>query len=247
MKRLIVANWKMNPQSVGEARKIASQIEHGLLAIKRETIEVAIAAPFIFLPMVKQAVHFVRLGSQNISAHSSGAYTGEVSAKQLLEFRVSLALVGHSERRALGETDDLINKKVLIALEHKIEPVLCVGFGTKFGMSESAEKKILMAQLRLGLRDVKVRSEKFAILYEPTWAISRGVGSGQAVAPSRAALMIKFIKSKYPQARVLYGGSIDSKTAAGFAVEDVIDGGVVGAASLRPQDFLEIVKSFNNY
>ncbi len=90
MKKLIVANWKMNPETIDEARRIASQIEHGLLVIDRSKVEVAICPPFVFLPPLKHALHFTRLGAQDLAAESAGPYTGEVSANQLLEFGVFL-------------------------------------------------------------------------------------------------------------------------------------------------------------
>lgn len=246
MKRLIVANWKMNPPTLDEARRIASQIEHGLLGVARELVEVAICPPFVFLPMVKHAIHFARLGAQDLASESAGPYTGEVSADQLLEFGVSLVLVGHSERRALLEDDKLLSRKMRLALEKGLEPVFCVGFGTKKGMPEAEEKKIIMSQLRRGLKDINARKSKFAVLYEPVWAISRGYRAGAAVPPSHAAYMMKWIKSRFPKNRVLYGGSIDGRNAAGFAAESVVEGGVVGGASLKPQDFLEIIKAFAN-
>lgn len=247
MKRLIVANWKMNPQTAEEARTLASQIEHGFLAIDRDKIEVAIAPPFVFLPILKHAVHFARLGAQDLAAENSGPFTGEVSGQQLLEFGVSLVLVGHSERRSLGEDDKLVNRKMRMALADKLEPILCVGFGTKSGLTEVQEKRIILSQLRKGLKDINARKSILAILYEPVWAISKGLGTGRAVAPSHAAGMMKWIKSRYPKARVLYGGSLDAKNSAGLAAETVVEGGVVGGASLHADEFLQIVKAFANY
>lgn len=246
MKRLIIANWKMNPQTLDEARRIASQIEHGFLGIDRSKVEAAICSPFVFLPMIKHAVHFIRLGAQDLAAFDGGPYTGEVSANQLLEFGTNLVIVGHSERRALGEGDSLVNGKMRIALEHKLEPILCVGFGTTKNMKDADVKKIIGAQLKKGLRHVNLKKARLAITYEPVWAISRGLGTGKAVAPSHAAAIIKFIKTRVPKARVLYGGSIDSKNSAGFASEGVIDGGLVGGASLHREEFLSIIKDFQN-
>src|SRR5688572_28197225 len=133
MKKLVVANWKMNPQTEDEARTLAAGIEHGLSSFT-DSVEVVLAAPLVFLPSLTRYLKKSKLASQNTSWAPSGALTGEVSPKQLSEYNVSHVILGHSERRLyLGETDSVINAKVLSALKSKITPILCLGEESEIG------------------------------------------------------------------------------------------------------------------
>ncbi|MBI4050393.1 MAG: triose-phosphate isomerase [Candidatus Doudnabacteria bacterium] len=243
--KIIIANWKLNPQTIEEARSLASQIEHGLLGIERRGLETAICPPFVFLPAVRHAIHFAHLGAQNVAAEESGPFTGEISVGQLREFKTEYVIVGHSERRAMGEDDKLINRKLKLVLKHKLEPILCVGAGTKKEHSNAAVKKIVKKQLGAALAGLSSSAPKLTIAYEPVWAISRGLGTGQAVTPAHAAEIIGFIKSQAPKARVIYGGSVDSKNASGLAKAKIIEGALVGGASLKALEFLQIIKAFS--
>src|SRR5438093_727083 len=120
MKKLIIANWKMNPETSEEAKKLVSSIEHRMATVAEHT-EVVIAAPFVFLPTLSHSVHHVKLGAQNISWLDRGAMTGEISAVQLQPWKVQFVILGHSERRLfLGETDSVVNAKIIIALKNKL-------------------------------------------------------------------------------------------------------------------------------
>lgn len=240
--KLVVANWKMNPGSAEEAMGIASRVEHGLLGINRSAIESVICPPSVFLPAVRLSLHFAALGAQNLSGAGAeqGAFTGEVSAKMLKEFGASYAIVGHSERRAMGENDALINQKIRNALKYKLVPILCVGFGAAKGAAAATVKRIVKTQLIRGLKGVKPNQGNLAVAYEPVWAI----GTGQPATPGHAAAILEFVRAILPNARLLYGGSLNGKTAPGFAAQKAIDGGLVGGASLDAQEFLKIVKSF---
>lgn len=239
---LVVANWKMNPGSAEEARETASRVEHGLLGINRLAVTAAICPPLVFLPAVRLSLHFAALGVQNLSgaAAEQGAFTGEVSAKMLKEFGASYAIVGHSERRAMGENDALINQKIHNALKYKITPILCVGFGVAKGASAAVVKRVVKTQLISGFKGVKFDRRDLVVAYEPVWAI----GTGQPASPVHAAEILEFVRSILPKARLLYGGSLNGKNAAGFAARKVIDGALVGGASLAALDFLKIVRSF---
>ncbi len=246
MTRLVVANWKMNPQTLEEARALASQIESGLLTMSQSLVETVICPPFVFLPPLRIVVHSGFLGSQNLAAQAAGPFTGEISARQLQEFGVRYVIIGHSERRALGETDELISQKLGLALKHRFEPILCVGYGAKRSFSSSAIKRLVKSQVQKAVKGLSVsRGAPLAIAYEPVWAISQGLGTGQAVKPSHASEIIKFIKTQAPSARVIYGGSLDSKNAASFAAQKVIEGGLVGGASLNAEEFLGIIRAFS--
>lgn len=241
--RLIAANWKMNPETIEEARKLASRLEHGSLGSHRR-IEIAICPPFVFLPGLKHSVHYVKLGAQNVSAEEKGPYTGEVSAAQLKHLGVKYVIVGHSERRALGENDEFINRKIKQAHAHKLHPILCVGYGTTKSTTILAEMKLIVAQLAQALKGVSLERGFLTIAYEPAWTISRGLGTAKPISPARAAAVIEFIKAKYPKARVIYGASITSKNAQELAAYSIIEGGLVGGASLDSLEFLKIIKAF---
>jgi len=234
----------MNPQTLEEARRLAARVEHAALAHHR-AVEIAICPPFVFLTALKHMVHHVRLGAQNASAEEKGPYTGEISAGQLKHLGIKYVIVGHSERRALGEDDKFINQKLKLLHAHKLHPILCVGYGTAKRMSSARVKTIIAEQLRAAFAGLKFEKGETTIAYEPVWAISRGPGTAVTVAPEHAAEIIEFIKSKYPHTRVLYGGSVTPDNAPGLASFQVIEGALVGGASLDANQFIKIINSFS--
>ncbi len=263
MKKLIVANWKMNPDSPARAVRLAKQIEAGVPASKK--IEVVIAPPFPFLEDVKKVIKKAKLGAQNMSDEKRGAHTGEVSANELKNLGVSYVILGHSERRALGETDEMINKKVIVAFQENVTVILCVGEPLsvrKKGIA--AAKKFVADQLKKDLRGIENwelparrsfgtggKIENLTIAYEPIWAIS-SVSHGKSDTPEDAVEMITFIKSilhspfSILHFRVLYGGSVNAQNAASFLCYNEIDGALVGGASLKPKEFIKIVNIAGN-
>src|SRR3989338_554018 len=241
--RLVAANWKMNPQTIEEARKLAARVEHGQLGTHRH-VETAICPPFVFLPALKHTIHHVKIGAQNVSAEEKGPHTGEVSAVMLEHLGIKYVIVGHSERRALGEDDEFINHKMKLAKDHKLHPILCVGFGTTKSMASSRVKTIISKQLKAGLAGLKFEKNFLTIAYEPVWAISKGPGTAVTVAPEHAAEITGYIKEKQPESRGLYGGSITSRNVDELSVYNEIEGGLVGGASLDAAEFLKIIKSF---
>lgn len=244
--KIVVANWKMNPDTIDEARRIASRVEHGMLTSDRAKVEVAICPPFVFLPVVKHAVHFVKLGAQDITFAEKGPWTGEVSPKQLLEFGVRYVIVGHSERRMIGEDSHMVREKIKIALAHRIEPVVCIGGRAKKGASLAAIKRLIKKQLTEELRGTDFHKSKVTICYEPSWAISRGLGTGHHADARQVAEAIGFVKEETGDiVRVIYGGSVDARNAREFAAFRDIDGALVGGASLDLLEFLKIIKEFS--
>lgn len=232
--KLIIANWKLNPSTLKEAQELASSVP------KKSKNKVVLCPPTIFLSQIK----YPFLGAQDCFWEEKGPYTGQTSVLQLRSLSVKYCLIGHSENRALGETDKQINAKIRVLIRHKIEPVLCVGFGTKKNDSLSVIKKILLSQIKKAMGGIG--KSRLVIAYEPVWAISRGLGTGRPADPAHAAEIAGFIRSKIANAAVLYGGSLDAKNARGFAARKIIAGGLVGGASLRPAEFLKIVEAFNN-
>src|ERR1041385_824263 len=119
MKKLVIANWKMNPQTVDEARHLVSSFEHRMSSVAGH-VDVVVCPPFVYMPPMMHYVHLVHLGAQNMSWQESGALTGEISASQLKQWNIQYIILGHSERRMyLGETDSIVNQKIITALEHK--------------------------------------------------------------------------------------------------------------------------------
>lgn len=244
MNRLVAANWKMNPETLEEARRLSARVEHGSIG-SHHAVEIAICPPNIFLIPLKHTVHQVRLGAQNVSAEDKGPHTGEVSAGQLKHLGVKYVIIGHSERRALGEDDNFIHEKLKRAHTHKLHPILCVGYGTTSRTTLTEEKRIISAQLRSALKGLEFPAHTLTIAYEPAWTISKGPGTAKPIAPSRAAEVIEYIKDKHPPARVIYGASITAKNAPELAAFPVIEGGLVGGASLNYLEFLTIIKAFS--
>lgn len=248
MKKIIIANWKMNPKSPKDALRLADQVGRGLKNVKG--VDVVLAPPFVFLPALRHmpyaASRTFRLGAQNCFYEKSGAYTGEVSALQLKALGVRLVILGHSERRALGETDEIVRNKLKAVLENNLKAVLCVGEKDK--KHDEVFPRAVRDELHLGIKKIKKSLLKnLIIVHEPIWA----VGSGKADSPKNIYEMSLLIRrelyrmlgkraaSKIP---VLYGGSVDKKNAAEFVAKGAVDGLLVGAASLNAQKFVRLIK-----
>jgi len=241
VKKIIIANWKMNPKTSREAEILARGISEA--AKNSKNCEVIIAPPFVHI----RAVRSVKLGAQDVFWEKSGPYTGEISTLQLKAYGVSLVLVGHSERRALGETNEEINKKIKAVLESGIKAVLCVGEIEK--QKEVAFPVIIHQELKEGLRGInKSLLKNLIVVYEPVWAIST---HGKADSPKnvfemsvliRRELLKMFGKKTAFSIPIIYGGSVDEKNAADFIKYGRVDGLLVGAASLNAKKFIEIIK-----
>jgi triosephosphate isomerase len=242
--KTVVGNWKMNVgtrESVALARGV-------LLALrgKKALPSVVVCPPFPALGEVRKVVarSHVLLGAQDVFWEEVGAYTGEVSVRMLAEHGVTHAIVGHSERRALGETDEMVGKKTSAALSAGLIPILCVGESKaerKAGKAEEAVNRQLAAAL--GLVQPKGRA-KLMIAYEPVWAI----GTGDAATPADAVAMHAFIRERVskllpglPNVQVLYGGSVNGENAYSFLREKEVEGVLVGGASVKLKEFSDIL------
>jgi len=225
MPKLIIANWKLNPSTLKEAQKLAGSIKK----VRKNTV--VLCPPHIYLSQVK----YPNLGAQDCFWQDRGAYTGQVSPQQLKDLKVKYCLVGHSERRQVGETDAQVNFKIHALLEHAIIPVLCVGFGTTAEEDDLAVVDILRQQLDQGLNGLD--TSKIIVAYEPVWAI----GSGKTPAPEHAEKVSLFIKTKYQVSKVLYGGSANLLNAQSFISQRNVDGLLVGGDSLIPNHFNQII------
>lgn len=245
-KKLIVANWKANPDTLKLAK--ANLAETKKFAKKFKNVEVVVCPPTIFLESLKTNNKPVALGAQDIFVEPRGAFTGATGFAALLETKISYVLVGHSERRAMGEDDALINRKLRIALMNKLTPILCVGESKRDPNLEYLG--LLKLQLTEGFKDVpKSRVKDVIIAYEPVWAI--GESAKRNAKPSEIEEMVIFIKrvvgdiyktASVPPTKVLYGGSVNAADAGYILEESGVDGLLVGHASLTPKIFGEIIK-----
>lgn len=203
-----------------------------------KTMEFAIAPPFTLLSEIsKSQVKTLKIAAQNVSQFESGAYTGEISAKMLKDLGVSHIIIGHSERRMFfNETDEVLAQKIWQAQKYSITPVFCVG-ETLEQYENKLTKKVIISQIN-AVKHV-LNFEKAIIAYEPIWAIGTGKTASAAIANEISSL----IKEEFGKnVRVIYGGSVNSQNYADFLNSKLIDGILVGGASLDPKQFYEMVK-----
>ncbi len=247
---LMAGNWKMNLNHY-EANKLVQQLAHSLTEKELNQVEVAVLPPFTSIRSVQTAVDGdkwnIRYGAQDISAHASGAYTGEVSGSMLAKLGCSYAVVGHSERRQYHhETDALVNAKAKMALANDMSPIVCIGEG--LDIREAGEHvPHTLAQLDAGLAGLTLEQvSNVVIAYEPVWAI----GTGKTATPDDAQEVIGAIRERLTQThrgvaavvRILYGGSVKANNISGIMEQPDIDGALVGGASIDADEFVKIVR-----
>lgn len=231
MKKLIVANWKLNPSSYKEAVKLAGQID------KRAKHKVVVCPPHVYL----SAIHYPLVGAQDCFWEDKGPHTGQVSPTQLKNLKVKYCIVGHSERREVGDNDLMVNAKLKALQSQNITPILCVGFGTTADEDDLAVVDVLKGQLDSDLHNVDV--SKIVVAYEPVWAISHGdpYAMTKHPTPEHAEKISLFIKTRYKIPFVLYGGSVNAFNAKGYLDQENVDGLLVGGDSLIPKHFNQII------
>lgn len=257
MRKLIVANWKENPETEAEALKLFE----ATAKIPRKNVDVAVCPPFVYLEKIADGLRHLKgkkrlaLGAQDIFWERTGAYTGEIGPTMLKSLGGTYVIIGHSERRKfLNETDEMVNQKVIAALKAGLKVILCVGEPLavrKQGFLHA--KRYVKAQLAKDLQKVESRKSKvesrLAIAYEPIWAI----GTGKNCPPADAKAMAEFIKAavlsafRFPLSAILYGGSVHGKNARDYLKYKEIDGLLVGGASLDAKEFGKIVKSTSSF
>ena len=244
---LLAANWKLNPATRSEARKLASDIARGCRNLSGR--DVVVAPPFPSLGDVAEAVEgsVVQVGAQDLYWERSGAFTGEVSGGMLADAGCRYAIVGHSERRQFfGETDYTVAKKAAAAFSSGLVPIVCVG--ESLAQRDAGETMtIVETQVRHGLVELSAEAlEILVIAYEPVWAI----GTGRTATPEQAeevhALIRRVLKDASPdgiadRVRILYGGSVKPGNVDELMACPNVDGALVGGASLVAEDFLRIV------
>lgn len=252
MKPLIIANWKCNPTSQQDAKHLFFSLSNKIKQFSK--VEVVICPPFVYLPLFKEGII---LGSQDCHWQNKGAYTGQVSPRMLKDLNCQYVILGHSERRRyFKETDQLINRKIKTALRARLKPILCLGEEVRDSFDSQGrplnEMSLVIAeQLEKDLSGLTVsRLRDLVVAYEPVWAI----GSGQACPPEeamKAALFIRqtltklYSRSAAEKVRVVYGGSVNSKNGLAYIKETVMDGLLVGGASLNATEFIKLVEKVN--
>jgi triosephosphate isomerase len=241
--KLIAGNWKMNG-GLDVNETLVRALLQGLGNIE---CDVALCAPAPYFAQVQSLIagSKLALGAQDISAHPQGAFTGEQSAAMLKEFGVRYAIVGHSERRQYhGETDEVVAAKAAAALANGITPIICVGetlTQREAGQTEEVVKRQLAAVIHVNGHCIS----EIVVAYEPVWAI----GTGKTATPQQAQAVHAVLRAQLHHAasehaagiRILYGGSMNAANAAELLAQADIDGGLIGGASLKASDFLQII------
>jgi len=244
-KPIIAGNWKMN-MTPGEAEQLVAEL---IPLLKDAACEVVVCPPYVDLALVGKLLvgTNIKLGAQNIHWAPKGAFTGEISADMLLAMGVTHAIVGHSERRQyFGETDETVNKRAKAALEANITPIICVGETLEQregGVTDTIVSKQTVAALAGFSAEDVIRS---VIAYEPIWAIGTGKTATNDDANSTIKVIRDAIAGVYGQkvadeVRMQYGGSMNAKNATELMAMPEIDGGLIGGASLKSEDFSKVV------
>jgi triosephosphate isomerase len=254
-KKIVAGNWKMN-NNFQQAEELLNEIAEFVNKKASSDVDVIVCPPFVFIEMALDLCRndneqdIFAVGAQDVSTHAKGAYTGEVSAEMLKSMEAEYCIVGHSERRKYhNETNADVAQKVELLLQNKLNPIVCVG--------ESLEERengtlfdIIKAQISESLFNLQPMDlSHIVIAYEPVWAI----GTGKTATNEQAQEMHKYIRSlieeKYGKeiarnTSILYGGSCTPQTASGLFAQPDIDGGLIGGASLKAEDFIAIVNAF---
>lgn len=247
-RNLVAGNWKMHGSRDTITELLQALVKEVGAGLHDVDMVVCPSGPYLQLSQNLIKDSELLLGAQDVHSQPFGAYTGEVSASMLADFAVRYVIVGHSERRQLaGETDELVAQKFAAVMANGMYPILCVGEALEDRESGSAEE-VVARQLNavLDTNGVDAMTEG-VIAYEPVWAI----GSGQTATPDQAQQMHRFIRDQVSrrstkmagQVRVIYGGSVNAQNARELFAQADIDGGLVGGASLKADEFITICKS----
>lgn len=247
-KRIVAGNWKMNTL-LKEGMELAKAVEK-LENDRKGDVLVIIAPPFTHLSKIRELIETVKLSAQDCASEPSGAYTGEISPGMLVSAGAEYVIIGHSERRSyFGEDNELLNKKVRQAMAAGLKPIYCCG--------EVLEERdsgklydVIRKQVEIGLKDLITKDmESVVIAYEPVWAI----GTGVVATPEQAQEMHKYIRDLVRELygnevaeniSILYGGSCKPSNAGELFANPDVDGGLIGGASLKADDFIAIVNAF---
>ena len=246
---IVVANWKMNPKNSADAKKLFTGVKD--VAARLQNVKTVICPPYVFLPVLTQLYKGKRItfGAQDVFYEQHGAYTGEVSATQLSSSGAAYVIIGHSERRALGEDSETVNHKVRSALAAGLNVILCIG--EKNRDAHALYLTFLQEQLGSALVGVtRAQLAQLLIAYEPIWAI--GKRAEDAMKPQdmhetvifiRKVLTKLYDKQRAVSVPVLYGGSVEPQNTSALLARGEISGFLVGHASLVPEEFCDILRT----
>ncbi len=245
-RKIIIGNWKMNPLTGEDAEKLLSKVAKDIARIKKT--EIVVCPPYVYLEKLKKVSRKIKLGAQDTFWGDVGAYTGEISGEMLYNLGIRHVILGHSERRALGETSEEVNKKVKSALAAGLIPILCVGESKRD--ENHSYFNLVKVQLEECLDGVsKNLASKIIIAYEPIWAISSTANRRDATPNDSREMAIfirKVLSDKFgadaSKIRIIYGGSANEKDAEEFLREGGVDGLLPGKASLDAKKFVEMIK-----
>lgn len=244
-RRLLCGNWKMNLHRAS-ARALAAELKKSAIPLREtEDLDVVLFPPFPYLEAVGEVLQGsrIQLGAQNLHQAEGGAYTGEVSASMLVDVGCKFVIVGHSERRhGLSEGDDLVGRKAKAALKSGVTPIICIG---ETGAQREAGETFSVVERQLsGVREVVGTSDALGscvVAYEPVWAI----GTGRVATPDEAQEVHRHVRNFLGQEGktlpLLYGGSLNSDNAPSLFAQADIDGGLVGGASLKAEEFSQML------
>ena len=245
---LVIGNWKMNPQSESIALKLSKELKSRLA--KNCGVEVVVAPPYVYLDTVsriRNGSNLFMMGAQNAHHEKLGAHTGEVSLPMLGGYGVTHVILGHSERRAEGETDEMINQKLLAVIKAGMTGVVCVGELKRDHSGHYLSH--IEAQVRKALAKVpKSKLGHVVIAYEPIWAIGTGTPATTGDVHEMKLFIERIISDLHgrnlaQKVRIIYGGSVTGKNAPELYAEGMVDGFLVGGASLHADDFIQIIKA----
>ncbi len=245
-RKVIAGNWKMN-MTPSEAKELISSLYSKIKG--RKACDVIVCVPFVDIHAATSLLKgsIIKVGAQNVHYEEKGAYTGEISAKMLVQCGVQYVIVGHSERRQyFGETDKTVNLRAKAALDAGLRTIICVGESDEERTS-GITREVVSRQTKLALEGIDEKQmKKVIIAYEPIWAIGTGKTATNEQADEVCGIIRSVISEKYGKAIgrqtvIQYGGSMNAKNCEGLLAMDNIDGGLIGGASLKPDEFATIV------
>ena len=249
-KAIIAGNWKMN-MLASEVKPFAEELRANMP--KAKTCDIVICAPFVNIPALQRAMrdNRVAVGAQNVNDHEKGAYTGEVSIDMLKDIDCKYVIIGHSERRQyFCETDETVNKKVHAVLNAGMNPIICVGESLEQRETGITDEWIALP-VKAALHGVTAdKLRRCIIAYEPIWAIGTGKTAtaeqaGEVCANIRATIRALYGARVARSVTIQYGGSMNPKNAAELLAQPDIDGGLIGGAALKPEQFVDIINAAN--
>ncbi len=249
---MVAGNWKLNPATLGQAKKLYLGIRDGL-GRRKHAVDVVVAPPFPFISEMERLTPSQRitLAAQDVFFERTGAYTGEVSMSMLKSVGVSAVMAGHSERRARGEDNEEVYKDTAAILQHAATAIVCVGEQKRD--HDGHYLTTVETQVRTALRDVPLNKlRRVVIAYEPVWAIGTGKTATAEDAHEMKLFIQKVLTDLYDRktamkVRILYGGSVKKENAAELLEVGEVDGFLIGGASLKAKEFVHIINTANEY